>query len=195
MRPVLAGRETLLPNPPMPAWKGQASAAAGLGCPGGSRVWSAEPSLGSASQPHHTLRPATLQGVRTPLAATTPRCSAVTAGATSTSTAGRTWAWWLRRRGSSCAAPSGLEWVVWQPMACSRDAKPGLSAGILQTAAPPLRRWLYSQWPDHPSQLRPNLRWALEQHGLKPSEPMSAHDVPAHPAHTPPVPHPGPPRP
>ena len=95
MRPLPASGETLLPNPHMlasgrarpwlqPVWDGR----------GGKLSLVSRAQLGiSISAPPHPQGPLTFSRVLrdTPAATDTKMCSAVTAGATSTSTAGRLW--------------------------------------------------------------------------------------------------------
>ena len=120
-------RKILLPNPPMlasgragpqpqPVWDGQDGKS--------SLVSRAQPGV-SVSAPLHPQGPLTSSRVLrdTPAATDTKMCSAVTAGATSTSTAGRMWGLVAKKTRGQLCSTSGLEWVVWQPMACSGDAR------------------------------------------------------------------------
>ena len=161
MRPLPASGETLIPNPHMlasgrarpwlqPVWDGQ----------GGKSSLVSRAQLGiSISAPPHPQGPLTFSRVLrdTPAATDTKMCSAVTAGATSTSTAGRMWGLVAKKTREQLCSTSRLEWVVWQPMACSRDARARPVSGHppdCSPAAGPRCGRLYSQWPDHPSLLR-----------------------------------------
>lgn len=79
------------------------------------------------SRPHPQVMLTSSRVLReTPAATDTKTCSAVTTGATSFRTAGRTWGLVAKMTSEQLCSTSWLEWVVWQPRACRGTPGPGL---------------------------------------------------------------------